>query len=366
MKKMMLLIVVVFMISCRKDKDPILPHVYHSQDIVTNLPPVMGGCIDGSGNLMSISVPIYDGSWPYKELLTAKVHRMNGSGNDQIFYDFKNKYFSTASSYISLSQDSMANMYEWIPGGLRINLAKKDDISYFMSFNAKDKISILSASGQLEIPAQMGINSLISNGHQGAYYITSPVFTNGNTITVKSPPVIYEIDSLNTITQYFKFPDNLQYSSAGLVGIPGAFYPTDILIDLAMDNQKNIYVSFGLDNIIYKIDRQKVFSTYRDDIFCPTSIAFDKNNVPFIASAPRFKKAGQKMIKDKPVEVFLIDKGGDRKIYEGNKADKQGGFMPTKTGEFYTINDATFNLSINTNNEIFLEDPLEGKVVLIK
>ena len=37
-----------------------------------------------------------------------------------------------------------------------------------------------------------------------------------------------------------------------------------------------------------------------------------------------------------------------------------------KINGIYNVSDANYNISINSSNEIYLEDPLAGQIVLIK
>ena len=363
MKKLVVFFSLIALMSCEKDDDLLVPHVYSSKTIIENLPPTMGGYVDPNGDLLTFTLPIFDRDNSWEILLTAKVNSISNSGLKQEIYEFGNKAFS----YGSWTKRNMANIYGMIPDGVRVDLTGINENQFIMSHNWGNKLYIYSKNNISSIDAENGVISLTKNTLNEVFFITSPVFS-GDSYSLTTPSIVYKMDALNTISEFYRFSDLKTYEYSELAGSKSAWYPTDILINITADNNNDIFICFGYDNIIYKLDKTGNLTEFRNDIYCPVSIAFDNQNLPFVLSGPKFSKDGDdSYVMTKSIELYkLSDTEGDELIYTGDEIKAAGKFKLDKNGEYYTISDANYNISINPQNEIYLEDPFRGRVILIK
>ena len=103
------------------------------------------------------------------------------------------------------------------------------------------------------------------------------------------------------------------------------------------------------------------------NIHCPASIEVDNSDKLFVVSAPEFLQDDQGRFNlTKPVEVWTFNNSEPICIFRGEIESFEGCFTDSKIKGVYNINRANYNISINSLNEIFLEDPLLGQVVLIR
>lgn len=363
MKKSFLIISILLLslFSCEKDDNS--PHVYSGKVLVDNLPPVMGGCIDKQdGSLLTFNLPLLKETNPCNPeiLYPAKVQKINSSGKKEIILELNNRCACANSLY----KDTFANVYAWVPKDFKIDLASTENGDVFISYDYNNTICKIIENGEQQVQSIERVTSITNNRNNGIYAISSPIYT-GEDLNTIIPPVIYEIDDKNNKREYFKFPNNLVYETGSSSGYSNKMYPTDIWIDIATDANGDIYVCIGNNNIIYKIDKDKNFSIYRDDIICPVSIAFDKNNKVYIVSADTYVKNGDTFEEHKPLEIITINSNIPEVIYE-EKGKARGGYKYVTTlGTYYTSN-SNYNISINSKNKIFLENPLEGKIMIIE
>ena len=349
--------------ACKKEDDP--SHNYSSQIILSNLPPIMGGCIDSDGSLISFNLPLLgDDELHTNVVLSAKIQKINQSGSKNTIFDFDEKTFSN-SSWI---YDNFTGYSAWIPDDARVNLAIKSDGGIYFSYNHESKISLIHNNTFTYLNSIEEVISMTSNRKDGIFAITAPCYMGDFPYTLKSPPIIYEIDSQNNKSIYFTFPENFVFNiNCGYSGFTSALYPIDILIDMIVDSNNNLLVSFGYDNVIYKIDQSKELTTIVDNIHCPASIEVDNSDKLFVVSAPEFLQDDQGRFNlTKPVEVWTFNNSEPICIFRGEIESFEGCFTDSKIKGVYNINRANYNISINSLNEIFLEDPLLGQVVLIR
>jgi hypothetical protein len=357
------LLLIITFTACKKEDDS--SHTYSSRVILNNLPPIMGGCLDSDGSLITFSLPLLSYAQLHSNVvLSAKIQKINQSGSKNTIFDFGEKTFSS-SSWI---YNTFAGYSAWIPDDARVNLVSKSDGGIYFSYNHENKISLIHNNSFTDLNSIERVVSMTSNRKDGIFAITAPCYMGDFPYTLKSPPVIYEIDSQNNKSIYFTFPENFVfYINCGYSGFTSALYPIDILIDMVVDSNNNLIVSFGYDNIIYKIDQSKELTTIVDNIHCPASIEVDNSDKLFVVSAPEFVQDYQGRFNlTKPVEVWTFKNSEPTCIFRGEKNISEGCFTDSKIKGVYNINRANYNISINALNEIFLEDPLLGQVVLIK
>jgi hypothetical protein len=351
--------------SCKKDNVDNTPYVYSSKVILNNLPPIMGGGIDSDGSLITFSLPLLgDDNYHSNIILSAKISNIDRNGNKIDLYDFTNKTFS----YGSWIKDTFAGNFAWIPEGVSVNLVPNGKRGIYFSYNKSSEISLIQNKSIGNLQLIDGVASMTSNREKGIYAITMPLYKGDYPYTLSNPPTIYEIDSLDVKTKYFEFPINFVFNAnCGYGGSKNAMYPIDIIIDIVADTSNNIYVCFGNDNIIYKVDKDKNLTTLIDNIHSPVSIALDNSNNLFVVSAPEFTKNNESFFDMvKPVEVLFINNLMPKTIYKGEYKNFGGCMSNVKNDGIFHISGAHYNLSINSSNEMFLEDPLAGQVVLIK
>lgn len=224
-----MLLMAVSIFSCKKTDDP-ANRQYKSEVKFANMPPLMGGCIGDGGNLVSFSMPIIKKDSYSEPLITGKIHEFSSSGQQRVFHVLGNSLY-----YGSLISYNKHNVEGWLPIGARIDLAHRDFNSYFLTNNRSKTISVISRHSYGEYACEEGVTSVTSNFLKGAYFITAPKFSGGSDNRMITPPTIYEIDSLNNITEYFRFPSTLLYRCRNFTGSEGAMYPQEIIIDIASD-----------------------------------------------------------------------------------------------------------------------------------
>lgn len=136
-------------------------------------------------------------------------------------------------------------------------------------------------------------------------------------------------------------------------------------MSLKMAADTSLYVAFGYDDVIYKLDKNKALSTYISSIPYPTSIDIATNGLMYIASAPCFSMDSTytHVSMSKPPQVYTVQHGLQSKIYEGPF------FNPVfVTG--YSINDSLhrcgnsfYSVSVTPDNRLYLVSPMEGRIV---
>jgi hypothetical protein len=356
-------LLIITIAACKKEVDP--SHPYASQVILNDLPPIMGGCLDPDGSLITFSLPLLgDDELHSNVVLSAKIQKINKSGSKNTIFDFGEKTFSS-SSWIS---DTFAGYTAWIPEDACVNLVSKSDGGIYFSYNHESKISLIHNNSLTDVNSIERVVSMTSNRNDGIFAVTAPSYMGDFPYTLKSPPIIYEIDSQNNKSIYFKFPENFVFNiNCGYSGSTSVLYPINILIDMVVDSNNNLLVSFGYDNVVYKIDRSKNLTTIIDNIHCPVSIALDNSDRLFVVSAPEFAQDNQGRFNlTKPVEIWTFNNSELTCIFKSETTSSGGCFTDSKIKGIYNINRANYNISINALDEIFLEDPLLGQVVLIR
>jgi hypothetical protein len=358
-------VIIVVLNSCNNENKNDSPYVYTNSVIAGNLPPVMGGCIDTSGSLLTFNLPLLeDAGYQSNILVSAKILKIDKYENITPVFDFMDNTFSNG----AWTSDTFANNNAWIPEGVQVNLVEDKKGKIYVSCNINSSISVIQNNTNIYIQTIDAVTSITSNGKKGIYAISAPSYTGDYPYTLLNPPTIYEIDSFENKSEFFVFPRNLIYSNnCGYEGSINNMYPIDILIDMTTDMKGNIYVCFGYDNVIYKIDKNKELTTFLDNIHCPVSLAFDRSNNLYVVSAPEFAKNDQNIFEmTKPVEVFVKSKSDQKLIYQGKLKNYGGCLLDSKNSGVYSISGANYNISVTQYYDIFLEDPLEGQVILIK
>jgi hypothetical protein len=374
MKKDLLLILLIScsFLSCSKEikpesqETPQSPRTYSTNSVlINNLPPIMGGYVDSNGSLMTFSLQLLGNDPLHNEIiLSAKILKIDTTGESHPIYDFNDMTFSHG----YFMQDSVAGYLGWLAEGIRVNMVSNNNEGIYFSSNCTGAINIIQYNSINDLQYINAVISLTTNRKKGIFAITAPSYTGNYPYAISSPPAIYEIDSLNVKSVYFTFPDNIEFrNNCGYYGSETKMYPSDILIDMVSEGNGNLYVSFGYDNIIYKIDKDKKLSTIIDNIHNPVSVAIDNFNRLFVVSGPEFAKGSNNLFEmTKPVEVILINNSVEETIYTGELKNFSGCFSDKKINGIYSVSDANYNISINPSGEIYLEDPLARQVILIK
>lgn len=368
-----ILLISILFVSCSKNVDPALPghqgfpRIYSKKSVIIkkNLPPVMGGYVTKDGSLNTFSIQVKGNDPSHQEILSsAKVLSIDTLGVSQTIYDFNNVVFSHG----SLIKDTVGGIPGWIATGIRVNLVPNSDGSICFSSNCLGALSVIQNNTLIDLELINALTSITSNRKKGIFAIRAPVYTGNYPYVLSTAPVIYEIDSLKMKNIYFIFPNNIVYrNNCGYYGSETGMYPADITIDIVADGNNNLYVCFGYDNVIYKIDKDKKLSVFIDDISNPVSIAIDDFNRFFVISGPEFRKVNDGPFEmTKPVEVILIENSKRTTIYKGELKNYGGCFSDDKNGGIFSVSDANYNISIGSDGVVFLEDPLARQVILIK
>jgi hypothetical protein len=368
-----ILLISFLFVSCSKNVDPGLPGhpgsplIFSKKSVILkkDLPPVMGGDVAGDGSLYTFSLQVKGNDPAHKEiLLSAKILSIDILGASQTKYDFGNVVFSLG----SLIKDSIGGIPGWIATGIRANLVSNTDGSIWFSSNCLGALSMIQNNTLTDLELINGLTSITSNRKKGIFAIRAPVYTGSYPYVLSTAPVVYEIDSLKMKGIYYIFPNEFVYRhNCGYYGSETGMYPADITIDMVADGNNNLYVCFGYDNVIYKLDKDRKLSVFIDDISNPASIAIDYFNRFFVVSGPEFRKVSDGLYAMiRPVEVIMIENSKRTTIYTGELKDHGGCFSDDKVSGIFSVSDANYNISIGSTGEIFLEDPVERQVVLIK
>jgi hypothetical protein len=367
-----ILVISALFVSCSKSVDPALseqqgsPRDYSKKSVIIkkDLPHVMGGYVTREGSLNTFVMPVEGDDQVHREILSsAKILSIDKDGLSSTIYDFSDVVFSHG-LYI---KDTIGGISGWIATGIRVNLVSNTDGSIWFASNCLGGLSVIRNNALVDPEFINGLTSITSNRKKGIFAIRAPVYTGAYPYVLSTAPVVYEIDSLKMKRIYFIFPNNIIYrNSCGYYGSETAMYPSDIIIDMVADDN-NLYVCFGYDNVIYKIDKDRKLSVFIDDISNPASIAIDNFSRFFVVSGPEFRKVSEGLFEmTKPVEVILIDDSKRTTIYRGELKNYGGCFSDGKVSGTFSVSDANYNISISSTGEVFLEDPLEGQIVLIK
>ena len=203
-------VIIIALNSCNNENKNDSPYVYTNRVIADNLPPVMGGCIDTSGSLLTFNLPLLElAGFQSNILMPAKILKIDKYENITPVFDFMDNTFSNG----SWTADSFANYYAWIPEGVRVNLVEDKRGKIYVSCNINNSISVIQNNSNIYIHTIEAVTSITSNGKKGIYAISAPSYTGDYPYTLLNPPTIYEIDSSDNKSVFYVFPGNLIYSN---------------------------------------------------------------------------------------------------------------------------------------------------------
>jgi len=376
MKLQFVILIIMFifvLVSCKKDDDSktndsngIPFHEYTSEVLIEGYPPLMGGCLDTNGMLITFQKPLFVMDPNFNDILiNAKILRLEDGNVLSTLYDFGNETF-IAGAYIGYI---VGNLQGKVPHGVRSDLLCNQEGEIFISASCYNNIRKISGNTISSVVELGSIIAITGNGNNGFFAISSPIFKDysGN-IHLLQAPRIYLIDSLYNQEVFFEFPENIQYEyNYGLSGSNQGLIPIDIYINLEKDNSDNLYVSFGYNDVIYRIDKNKGFTEFINDIHCPVSFTIDDFQRMFIVSAPLLEISNTgyyKMIK--PVEVYLVDQSGREIIYKEELQPLKKWVKNDSIIYEYTPGNNNYNITVDKNNIIYLEDPTKGRIIAIK
>jgi hypothetical protein len=360
-------------ISCKKDKktsqpsEQAVPHVYSSSTYLSNLPPMFGGCIDKYGYLTTFHIPLLQSSaFGANALISARILKLKAQGNDSIIVNFTNAWFNSNMFF----NTTVNNINGWLPGAIRASLAYTKNTELFVAYNKSYNNTIYHVTnGQCSPYIYINALTAMCSFGNSLYAMSTPMYNSGNSLTQQAS--IYQIDSTGALSTYFTFPPNITFkNNCGTTSSGSFFLPIDILIDIKMGTDSSLYVAAGYDNVIYKIDKNKILTKHIETIFCPISIDIDDKQRLFVASAPGFttttNQSNYSMYK--PMQVHeVVNSTNNRLIYEGALSNWSGnGCLINTLDDKWVAGDCNANISINKKGQIFLEDPLERKIFLIE
>ncbi len=366
MKFLLFLFTILFLISCKKEdvKSPngnTSPHFYTAKTLLSDYPSLMGGDVDTSGNLITFNLPLLNDNFS-SVTFPAKLTKLSNFSNGLLYHNFGQDKFSGTGSY---TKDSIPGLSGWVCTGIRTDMAITSKNELWLSCNLKNFVQKKTETGGIySIQAMYGITSIASNSKGEIYFLVSPIFNGSGAMT--SPPVIYRFYDQSNIEEYYRFPENKTYNYANLFGSQSAMYPSDILMNLTFDRNDNLYICLGLDDVIYKLNANKQLTTFNTTIPCPTSICFSSNNETFVVSGPSFTKNQETdYVLDRTAEIYKIAGGSQQVIYSLPHPPLNGALFKSPLDKYY-IAGANYNVTINSFNQLYLEDPLTGSVLLVK
>ena len=358
--------ILILLFSCKKEDNNSdytgnSNYSYQSYQYISNLLPLQGSCLDSAGKLLFFQSPFLDSASYSYPIISSKILRADTSNAYSTVFDFQNQTFG----YGNYSGVIYNGQFGWLPAGLCVSLAMTKKGSLFMATNYNSslyKIENNNLVNYLNVDGIIAITSCNNN----IYAATTPIYNSSGGIFQE--PRIYEIDSTGQQSLFYEFPSSINFNNYS-GGTSGGLkmYPFCFSISLKMDRDSSIYVAFGYDDIIYKIDKNKNLTTYISTISYPTSIDIDNNNRMYVVSAPGFSiDSLNTIIMTKPVQIYKVLNGTPSKIYEGNL------FSPLYSGghvtndQLHRLTNSFYSLSVSPKNEIFLVSRIEGNITLIK
>lgn len=356
--------------SCKKENKitnntPSSPHVYSSSTYVNNLSAVMGGCLDSNGYLVSFTLPLMQSSsFGSNALISGKIIKNKAPFSDSTLIDFQNTPFSFGSLY----SNTINNINGWTPRWARVSLAYTKKGALFMASNNNNgnRLCQISNGNSYQYHVIDGLTAITSLNND-IYAISTPIY-NQSLNNILTQATIYKVDSIGNLSTYYTFPSNIIFNSnCGYGSGVQKNYPLDVLIDIKARKDSSIFIVSGYDNIIYKLDKNKNLSVYCQNIFCPVSIDFDQNNQMYVVSAPKYSTdVNQNSIMTKPIQVYKITNNNQNIIYESGLSNYTGCLYNKLGTDQSMISDANIKLIVKSEYNIFLENPYEGKILLLQ
>ena len=324
--KLLLISIITGLVACKKDinnsqtqtQTQSGPHVYTSSVILKDVPTVMGGCLDTSGHFLTFQQSLVDSPiYNCNVLISARVLQLNP---DSVAFDFgSEKFFGS-----SMTSLNAGTKYGWTEIDERYSLACTKSGDLFLAENGANDIRWLHYGQSSTYQNMENVFNLTTLGNN-LYAITGPSLDR-NGVLVLQPQVF--VSSFTSIADlYYTFPLSEHFTSFGYYD--GFFndFPIDMAIDMKMAADSSLYIAFAYDNVIYKLDKNKILTKYIVDIFCPASIDFDNSGKLFVLSGPMFHEdASYNCTMTKPLEIYSVDSPGKyNKIYSGNLTSIKGG-----------------------------------------
>ncbi len=358
--------VIIFLFACKKDiPTPQLINDVGSSDnypseFLRNLLPIEGSCIDTVGNLLFFQFPFLNS--PHNPVISAKILKAISINSNSTIFDFQSQTFSYG-SYTGIQYNGQ---FGWVPNNGCASLAMTRNGRLYMSYSNTNKIYRIdndSYYGQWSLSGVIAISAFKNT----IYVATAPIYD--GSFNISQLPRIYEIDSPVGIPNlYYEFPSTINFNnySGGYSGGSTTFHPIVFSMSLKMDMDTSLYVAFGYDDVIYKIDKDKNLSTYTSSIPYPTSIDIAENGIMYVASAPGFTiDSTFNVTMNKPPQVYTVQQGIPNKIYEGSLFTPLYSSGNSTNDPLHRVGNSFYSISVISANKVYLVSPLEGKIVCI-
>jgi hypothetical protein len=349
------LVVLLAISACSKDD---MKTQFSSRVIVENLPPVMGGFIGKNNELITFTLPILENHTGVAVYLKhGKVLSVNDKGQTTTLYTF-NQSFTTG----SYSLANYAGVEGYIASDAFVSLAmfKNEIIS---AHSKRSTIRSIENQASREFMSLQNVMRITNDFKGNLYFLTSPINPSGQGFLI--PPKILQLDLNENLTEKFEFPfSNFEYN-CGISGWENNMTPSDINFDIIALSENDFFVSLGYDHSIHQISNNQIINTI-NHIINPVSIDLDQFGRLFVLSAPTFKRNTENNIEVyKPLEVFIVENGITTKIFSDSKA-KNGGCIKEYYDNIYLSSRTNYSLRINDKNQVFIQDPTLGRIILLE
>lgn len=350
MKNYIYLVLVVLLFSCKKeDEAPMVnePHTYTGSVCASGYPPVISSCLDSLGQLLFFHVPLRQNSIFNSPVdISAKIMQLKGDLTTSIVKDLGQDPFNT-SSYTNFTVGSQSG---FVPTSCNVSIDMTSDGRLFLCRSDLEAVFLYGSGSFFQYQLLQGITSIEAD-KKTLYATVGPIYDTAYNLV--QWPRIYMIDSSGSMSLYFEFPSTYSFGASGLGGIVNnLIYPIGFAMEATSLSDGSLLVTFGSDNIIYKIDKNKNVSVFNAQISFPVSIDAAFSDEIFVVSPPQYD-SNVTMIK--PVEVYLLDQVGNKSlIYSGTNSGSVSSGL-----SHYSVSAASWN-------RIFLTNPREGNVVLIQ
>lgn len=356
---------IVLFVACKKDDDDYIINAPYNNEVPYgeysgNLLPVEGSCIDTAGNLLFFQFPFL--SSPNIPIISAKILKAVSNNSNSVVFDFQGQTFSYC-SYNGIHYNGQNGL---VPSNGCASLAMTDNGNLYMSYSNKHTIYRIAGNGYY---SQWMLNGVvaISAFNNKIYAATGPIYN--NSYNILQLPRIYVMGSPGSLpTLYYEFPSSINFNnySGGLNGSGNILYPIVYSMSLKMDTDSSLYVAFGYDDVVYKIDKNKNLTTYVSTIPYPTSIDITANGIMYVASAPGFSMDSTYHITmNKPPRVFSVQQGIPNQIYEGALFTPLYSTGNTINDPMHRITNSFYSISATSSNKVYLVSPAEAKIVRV-
>lgn len=217
-----------------------------------------------------------------------------------------------------------------------------------------------SNSGLIQLERASGITV---DANDTIFVLMSAIYNQDGSL--KSAPEIWKLNADGTTTPFYAFPSYYNYPVGSMSGNGQDYFPEDKPDDIHIGSDGFVYVAMCSVGKTFKVSKSGQMEELTSDIPAPVSITTDKSGNVFIASSPLIDSVDITVVK--PVEIIEVKADKSRSlIYSGAAGGKYRGSLVNGNipGKWIGVG-CTLDVSVSSNGDVFLVDPIERKLVRI-